>query len=218
MKKSKSTITDPMANSRNENKTMKAFINRIEKLLSEQKKQDKKEAKQTEKNMKSIKSLFDENKHLKQELTKLREAKKSKTKELKDAIKNNKDKKEKKDLKEQKKQLQQLIKQHPIFTSQKEERKRKIKTQYTVKVLIYNSISLKGVNSDYIEELKETTRKRKFKFFFRDVRQPNNEIENRMFIQRYRPCSISIKMNSEDYLRFHEKYTFGSSVLKKDTW
>ena len=147
MKKSNSNI-NPMANGRKQTKTMKAFINRIEKLLIEQKKQDKKEAKQTEKNMKSIKSLFDENKHLKQELTKLREAKKSKTKELKDAIKNNKDKKEKKDLKEQKKQLQQLIKKLSI--SQKEERIRKRRekaaTQYTVKILLYRSFSLDDPN------------------------------------------------------------------------
>ena len=79
--------------------------------------------------------------------------------------------------------------------------------------IIYNDIDLKS--EEELNKIKEIYRRKKIKFFFRYIYNKQiNKIQKAMFIQKAKPAHILIKMNKNEYEKYHQKYTYNVQVVK----
>ena len=79
--------------------------------------------------------------------------------------------------------------------------------------IIYNDIDLKS--EEELNKIKEIYRRKKIKFFFRYIYNKQiNKIQKVMFIQKAKPAHILIKMNKNEYEKYHQKYTYNVQVVK----
>jgi len=100
------------------------------------------------------------------------------------------------------------------------------KKKYSIKTILYRSLSVddpelyKDVAFGNIEAVKEIYRRKKVKFFFKDIAVYTSSntysIKKYMYIQMTHPSHISIQFTDKELQTYNKKYTFHDSVINDD--
>ena len=220
----------------------------VKKLAKKQAKNEKHIMKDMEKLFNENHQLKQQKREQKEKLAKLRKEKQNVVTQLRSEIKDNKykNKETKQQLKEQKKQILSQIQENPIFIKNKEKliiKKKKInavkliqknwknilqnRKQYSVRMILYRSHSLsdaelyKGVEFGNIEAVKEMYRRKKVKFFLKNIavydpRDNKYSTEKRFFIQFKHSSFISVKFTDKEFELYNERYTYRDLVIVDD--
>ena len=93
--------------------------------------------------------------------------------------------------------------------------------RYSAKIIGYRSFRIDEFKD--IESVKETYRRKKYKFFFRNVVIYNNtsksyDVEKRIFVQLLKPAYISVEFTEKEFHKYNDKYTFQDLVLNDDKY
>ena len=81
------------------------------------------------------------------------------------------------------------------------------------------SIEYEEIVQSSLKKVEEMYKRKHFKFFYKYIAVYSHESDNFkinkvMYAQKFRPCSISIKMSRNEFDKYHAHYTYKENVLK----